>query len=437
MITVSNAAFEEMTKTIEELEVLTGKANLNAQETRRHSFLLAKLSALKAGASPSQLREHERETLLKQAGLSRMPEQPRTRMAEDIQQEYRDFLSGKSVRTGRVPSDQEVRANEAGTQALSYTEKTVGGAFVPTGFWDRFSAVLKQADDVFQPWASNYLETETGSTCPLPIVDDTSNSSSLVSETTQSTEADVANFAQQQLNAWTFRSGYVALSLELIQDSAFPLGPVIDSLMAQRHARGVGAKLIGGTGIDQPTGLLTAVAASGVSPVIANGSSSNDGSANTGSNSIGTQDLNKAFFGINAMYRRGAIWYMSDSTLSSIAGLLDKVGHPLVNIVTGVDFVTDAVKDFYFLMGHRVAICPSMPSLGSATSPIVFGNPQYFVFRSVPSSAYLRMFKEAGNGTIEFILKGLVAVESFFRADSNALIANSQQSPFSWIQCHS
>jgi HK97 family phage major capsid protein len=435
---VSSRNFEEIQNMTTKMLELASKPTLTVQEQRLHASYLSAISALKAGLSLDQIKSYQRDALLKEAGLPRMPEAPKTRLEQDIEQEYRDWLLGRPVRTSNIPPDREVRANEAGQQSITYTEKTQGGTFVAQGFWDRYQLCLKQYDEIFEPWAHNDLQTETGATVPLPVIDDTSNSSTLVGETIQSTEADVATFAQQQLNAWTFRSGYVALSLELIQDSAFPLGSVLEKIFALRHARGVGKYLITGSGVNQPTGLITAILGAGVSPIIAAGSGNNDGGPETGATSIGSQDLVNVFFAVNAAYRRGAIFYMADTTLSTLMKLLDKSGRPLVSIVSGYD-IYGQPQNFYYISGRRVAICPSVPSIGSGNNSVIFGNPDYFCVRSVPSSLYFRAFKEAGGtpSTTEFILRGLVACESFVRYDSNALIPNSQLSPFSLLQQHS
>jgi hypothetical protein len=68
------------------------------------------------------------------------------------------------------------------------------------------------------------------------------------------------------------------------------------------------------------------VVASGVSPTIASGSSTNDGSGNTGANSIGTQDVNKLYHSLGKIYRPGACWYGTDNTLKSLESLLTKDG---------------------------------------------------------------------------------------------------------------
>jgi HK97 family phage major capsid protein len=441
MISLTSNVLSELESTLTELERLTSQPTLSSKDEKRHAFLISKVAILRdhaKGTSLADLKNYERDRLLREAGLPRMPEAPKTRLQADIEQEYRDWLLGRPVRTSNIPPDREVRANEAGQQSIAYSEKQQGGTFVAQGFWDRYQLTLKQHDEIFESWAHNDLQTETGATVPLPVIDDTSNSSTLVGETIQSTEADVANFAQQQLNAWTFRSGYVAVSMELAQDSAFPLGSVLEKIFALRHARGVGKYLITGSGVNQPTGLLTAILGAGVSPLIASGSSTNDGSAASGSNSIGSQDLVKLFFNVNPAYRKGSIFFMNDSTLSSIMNLLDKSGRPLVSIVYGYD-ISGERKDYYYVLGRRVAICPSVPGIASAANSVIFGNPDYFVVRSVPSSLYFRAFKEAGGipSTTDFILRGLVGVESFVRYDSDALIPNSQLSPFSVLQQHS
>ena len=51
----------------------------------------------------------------------------------------------------------------------------------------------------------------------------------------------------------------MAVSLELLQDSNWPFGTVLERVFAMRFARGIGAKLITGNGVNTLTGLLTGV----------------------------------------------------------------------------------------------------------------------------------------------------------------------------------
>jgi HK97 family phage major capsid protein len=308
MISISHNGITELTSCIEELETLTSKPSMNSRDEKRHAFLLSKVSLLKSGISVAELRRYEMDRLLAQAGLARAPQAARTRLDEEASREWRSFLKGEPVRPTRVPPDTEVRANEAGTQSLTATQGPAGGYFVPFGIHDRAFETMRQHDQVFDPQFSSIVETSSGNATTFPSWNDVTNSSVQIGETVQSNEVDIANFGNITLNAYTFRSKIVAVSIELLQDSEFDFGAILERVFAMRHARGVGAALISGSGVNSPTGLVTAVVASGASPVIAAGSSTNTGGSETGSTTIGTQDINNLYAKLDPAYRNGACW---------------------------------------------------------------------------------------------------------------------------------
>jgi len=425
MVTITHQGIEELTAAIAELEALTSKPTLSGRDEKRHSFLLAKVALLKQGISVAELRHYEQDRLLAESGL-RAPQRARTRLPEEVESEWRSFVQRRAVRMTSRPPEHEVRANEAGQQTISYTPDVPGGAFVPQGMHDRAFETMKKYDAVFDPMFSNAVETNTGNAMAFPSWDDVSNASVQVGETTQSTQADVANFGSVMLNAYAFGSKIVAVSIELLQDSNFPWGAVLERVFAMRHARGVGAAFVNASGVSAPTGLITAVLASGASPVIASGSASNDGGSETGATTIGTQDLNTLFGKLDPAYRVGAAWYMNDSTLTYLQGLLDKQGRPIVKF-------RDGLSDVPYILGKPVAVCPSMPAMASGKNSVLFGNPMYFVIRRVPSSMYVRAFWE--NPTL--VQYGLVGFESWLRADSNLVAPNANYLPFQFIQQHS
>jgi HK97 family phage major capsid protein len=426
MIAVTNRTLEQMTTYIGELETLTSQpGNLTKRQEHRHAFLLAAISALKSGSTAGEVRRWEEDRLLALAGL-RAPQRARTKLDADVDNEWRRFARGEDVPLTMRPPDREVRANEAGTQAISFTQGIAGGYFVPSGIYDRALASMKKYDAVFDEQFSNICETNTGAVMPFPAWDDLANSSVQIGETLQSAEVDVANFSNVQLNAYSFRSKIVAVSMELLEDSNFPWPAVIEKVFAGRHSRGIGSALITGSGMNTPTGLLTAVVASGASPVIAAGSSVNDGTNATGATSLGTQDLNNLYAKLDPVYRASAAWYMNDGTLSALQGLVDKVGHPVVKF-------RDGLGEIPFILGKPVAVCPSMPKMGSGNNSVLFGDPGSFIQRRVPSSMYVRAFRE----NLTLVLNGLVGFESWLRVDSNLVAPNAGFLPFQYIQSHS
>jgi HK97 family phage major capsid protein len=429
MISVINQSLEERTKAIAELEAIDSTpGNLTKKQESRKATLLAKLAALRDGTSVAELRRWETDRLLEAAGLPRAPEPGRLgRLDEETEQEWRSFASGDPVRPTRVPKDTEVRANEAGTQSITSTQGSTGGYFVPQGIYNRALEVMRQYDAIFDPRFSNVVETATGSNMPFPAWDDASNASTQVSEASQSTEVDIANFGTAQLNAYSFRSKIVAVSLELLQDSNFPWPAILERVFAMRHARGVGKAFVNGTGVASPTGLTTAVIASGASPVIASGSSANTGGSESGATSLGTADIATLYHKLDPAYRNGAAWYMADSTLAYLDEIVTKMGEPLVNLRTDGDSGTA------YILQRPVAICPNLPALGAGANTVFFGHPQYFITRRVPSSMYVRRFWE--NPTL--VQYGLVGFESWLRADSGLVAPNMSYLPYQFIQNHS
>jgi HK97 family phage major capsid protein len=401
--------------------------NPTAQQTKRMADIGGAINALKAGVSLETYHTWQLDELRKSAGLSKLPEAPKTRLGAENETEWRKFFKGEAVRPTYIPHPRETRANEAGSQSILSTEGPEGSTFVATQMHDRFLETMRQGDMVFEDWASNQIPTATGALMTIPCADDVSVQSVQVGETVQSSEVDVFNFGQVQLNSYSFRSQIVAVSLELLEDSNFSVGVLLERIFASRHMLGVGHALVRGSGIAGPTGLLTATVGSGAVPVIANGASTNTGGAETGANSIGTKDLVSLFMKLDPKMRPGAVWYMQDSTLQNFASLLDKDGRPL--------FPEQLLGDgqTVYLLGHRVAICPSMPAVASGNNSVIFANPNYFAVRTVPSATYVRKYWQ--NPTL--VNFGLVGFDSFFRVDSNLVAPNASYLPAQYLQNHS
>ncbi|HVA17671.1 MAG TPA: phage major capsid protein [Candidatus Dormibacteraeota bacterium] len=425
-VEVSTPALIELRNTIEEAERLSSKEPFAKREEQRMAFLLTKIKLLKEGATPNQIAKAEAERMYKAAGLAHIPTPN-----YEVEMEWRACLEGRSGVVGN-PTDGEIgepltrsevekRANEAGQQSITYTQGPAGGYFVPFQFYQRLTETMKQYDQIFDDAYSNIIETESGSPITLPILDDVSHASTLVGETIQSGESDFVA-GGLELKSYSYRSGISYVTLELLQDSGIPWATLLELTFARRHARGVGAALVNGTGSSQPTGLLTAALAAGAAVTIAGGSATNDGSASTGANSIGSLDLWNCYKGLNKAYRAGACWAMTDDTFVSVSSLLDKMGRPLMHLSHGNEAM---------LLGKPVAICPSMPEIGATDNSVIFYNPAYFYTRRVLKGMYVRAFSET---RVEY---GLTGFESWYRADSSLAAPDSSFVPAAVIQQHS
>jgi len=425
-VEVNTVGLIELQKTLEEAERLSNKEHFSKRDEQRMAFLLVKSKMLKDGHTPGQIAAAEAQRLYRSLGLAHMPA-----VRNEIEQEWRSCFEGKSGIV-RKPVDGEIgealtsaeverRANEAGQQSITYTAEVSGGAFVPFGFYGRLTEVMKQYDAIFDDQFCNVIETESGLPITLPILDDISHSSTLVSEAIQSSEVDYIA-GGLELKSYSYRSGISYVSMELLQDSGVPWGTLLELTFGRRHARGVGAALINGSGSAQPTGLITAALSAGASITVATGSATNDGSSNTGANSIGSEDLWAAYKGLNPAYRAGAVFVMNDNTFTSISSLVDKMGRPLMHLNHGNEGM---------ILGKRVGICPSMPDISATNNSVILYNPAFFYTRRVLKGLYVRAFSET---KVEY---GLVGYESFYRTDSGLASPDANFVPASVIQNHS
>ena len=421
------------------LDAVSGVAELSLRNSlsKKDEIRLSGLMAIAAQGKhlfkPEEIAHAQRDALLRASGLPREASRGSRRgfLDESIEREWRDYASGKDVRLTTVPNDgdREARANLAGTESISYTQ--TAGRFVPFGFYDRVFESMRLADQLYEPWASNQIESDDGNPFSYPIVDDVAASAAQVTEATQSSQSAITNFAQTQLQAWSFRTNLVVLSLELLQDSGLPWPAILERIFAGQLARGIGAKLVNGSGVNGPTGLVTAAVSTG-NIVVANGSSVNDGSSNTGANSIGSDDLVNVMKKLDPAYWMRAVWAMHPSTLLSLWSQRDKQGRPLVGgdgFLSGRKGLDQAIT----VMGKPVALCPSMDTIGNAKNPAILFDPTYFIFRVVPSSAYVRRFQELP-GLVE---NGLVGFQAWLRCDSSLVAPNASFPPAVVLQSHS
>ena len=433
MIQVSNTSAAELIEAVSQAEDLASKPSLNRQEERKYSLLLAKISLLTSGFSSKEIAHVEAERLAKIAGVANIRS-----MAVDsaVEREWRDFLSGRGrmvpqpirfeVRAQDLQALREKRAaQEAGQQSITYTAGAAGGYFVPQGFFDRELAAMRQYDEIFDDANCQIVESQNGDLCVIPQLDDTTASAIQISENTKGADnpGQIVVASGTQLAAYTFRSAFVFVTMELLQDSGIPIGALLERAFAIRMARGVGQSLISGSGVGAPQGLVTA-ASQQSSVVVAQGSVLNSGGSPTGANSIGEADIANLMHALNRAYRRNAVWYMSDDTFTQqLLPLLDKSGRPLVNLADGL----------YTLMGKPIATCPSMSDVAPSAYTIILADPNYFLQRRIAAGSYIRLYSEAP-GTIE---NGVRAFASWYRTDSRLAVPSATYPPCSILQMHS
>lgn len=142
----------------------------------------------------------------------------------------------------------ESRAQGAGTGSA-------GGYTVPQGFWAKVTETMKYFGGAAD--GADMLNTDTGGPLPWPTNDDTSVMGYQLGENTEaSSEGDLA-FGQKTLGAYTYVSGAIRASLQIIQDSGIDIESFIARRMGERLGRIQNLRFTTGTGSSQPQGYIT------------------------------------------------------------------------------------------------------------------------------------------------------------------------------------
>ena len=249
--------------------------------------------------------------------------------------------------------DRSIMQSRFERRAQAEGTTTAGGYLVPQGYWKRISEVLKAYGGILG--ISNVIQTSTGNPLPWPNNDDTSNIGGILGENTQVTELDLT-VGQRILNAWTYTSNLVLVSLELLQDSAFDLDEWIPKKLGMRIGRAVANHLVNGTGTGQPTGIITTVVA---------GTTGATGETT----SIIYDDIVNLVHSVDPAYRNGGNcrFVMADSSLAVIRKLKDAYGHPLWQ-------PTVSDKDPDLLLGYPLTIDQSVPVMAANAKSVLFGD---------------------------------------------------------------
>lgn len=236
--------------------------------------------------------------------------------------------------------------------ALSTGTNTAGGYTIAPDFMRELLIALKAEGGMRA--ASRTVATDTGASLPWPTMDDRSQVASIVSENSQITEDTELTFGQTSLSAWTYKSGFLLVSLQLLQDSAFDFDSVIRDALVHRFVRGTNAHYTNGTGSGQPQG-VTVGATVGVT------------GASGQTTSIIFDNLISLEHAVDPVYRRNASFMMHDTTLKAIKTLKDSYGRYLWLPGTTTD-QPDTI------LGYKYVINQDMPQMAANAKSVAFGD---------------------------------------------------------------
>jgi HK97 family phage major capsid protein len=423
------AKSQEISESLAEAKTISGKAVQTKQDEQRFQFLMQKVSVLKSRAmTVDEFRTAQLNDVLKRDGKaiisSHNPLSPERRA-----------LVNAYTRIAAAPDEytlgQEIRAvQQAGILTLANPSLAVGGAFVPVKFlFSELQVALKKADPLYNPDVCTVIQTESGASMQIPLVSDVSVYAAQVGEAISDTTAtNLADLAGVTSNVFMYRTPKIRTSMEFLQDAADVTVSMLEQFFVERLERGVGRDLItGNAGTAGINGIIAQLETLGVTPVTATGSASNDGSAATGANSIGTDDLYALYSSVDAAYRASAKcgWLMNDNTFLALQKLKDQSGRPLYLVQY------DMRNGWPTLFNKNIHISPSMPNIGVSNTPIIFGDLSRWLTRIVPS--HVIRYQEAP-GLVE---AGVVGWQCFSRFGGTLLATDPNASPLNYIRNHS
>ncbi|MEM6560033.1 MAG: phage major capsid protein [Planctomycetota bacterium] len=311
------------------------------------------------------------------------PEQQADEQAKEQRQQFGRFLRGTS------PS--ELRAlTVSGTGVVG--DRTV---------YDNLVKTLKTFAGVREAGAM-ILPTSDGNDLDVPTADDTSNEGQIVGEAqTDNTEAD-PDLGTVTLKAHKFDSKWIKVSIEMLQDAAYPLESYILGIAGERIGRSFNKYATVGTGTGQPKGILTAATL---------------GKTAASTSAIAYEELLDLVHSVDAGYRNSGSFRLMfhDTTLAAIRKLKDGSGRYL--FAAGAAGAPSTVLDYRYVVNN------AMPELsdGAGSKVIAAGDFNRYFVRDV-TGVIVRRADEL------FIGDGLIGFRVFSRHDGQLTDTNAVKS---------
>jgi HK97 family phage major capsid protein len=245
-------------------------------------------------------------------------------------------------------------------QNAGSTTSTTGGGFTVAPLFEAQLLIALKAFGGVRA-AARTLTTPTGATLPWPTLDDTGNAATILGENTAVGAGADLTFGQTAIGAFTYVSGVMPVSLQLIQDAVFDFDSLIESAMALRFARGQNAHFTCGNGISQPQGVATGATLC------------KTGAAGQTTSVLWTDFLDLEH-SVDPAYRKGATWMFNDTVLKAAATFKDGLGRPLWQ--AGLEVGAPDT-----LLGYPYTVNQDMPLMVPGARSILFGDFSQYLIR--------------------------------------------------------
>jgi HK97 family phage major capsid protein len=271
-----------------------------------------------------------------------------------------------------------------------------GGFMVPRDFGSTLIEALALFGGVRE--VANVIKTASGRPIDWPTTDETNQKGELVGENVAAGLQDIV-FGTTSITAYKYSSKTFAVSLELLQDEAIDIEPVILKLAANRIARIQNDHFTTGTGTAQPQGVVTAA-------------STGKTGATGQTASVTYDDLVDLEHSLDPAYRGNAKFMMHDQTVKVLKKLKDTTGKPLWRPgVSGGDAAD--------ILGYGYVVNQSMPQMAANAKSILFADFNTYTIRDTMEVILNRYDDSAYNS------KALVGFLAWARSDGKWLDAGT------------
>lgn len=250
--------------------------NANTDESRaaelesQHDAAMSELDALDARIAREERvarAETRQQELRERETRSRRPTTQVDQTSEEGDITYRSAFHSYVRAQGNVAllSDEERSVLQRGYETIEQRAQTAGsntagGFTVPTELQTEIIRTMRAWGPMYDPAITSEIVTSSGYSLQYPTVNDTGNTAASSAEGVTLADdgsGDVV-FGQRALGAYSFATPWLRVSKELADDSLQMMESLLGELLGERLGRLANARLTVGTGVNQPTGIVTA-----------------------------------------------------------------------------------------------------------------------------------------------------------------------------------
>ena len=330
--------------------------NLSTEENEKFDTINNEVDELRASATRIERAEELKKELASKADEVRDNAAPAKVEARDAFNAYlRRGVNGLTPAEANALGELRTGADNAQVT----TNDGLGGFLVPENWSDFVSVTELFKSDIEQ--VATVIRTANGQAFNLPANNDTTVVAAILGEATAVTRSDMT-FTNVKFDPFTYSSGLVQVSNQLMSDNAFDLSSFVGGQLANRLKRGINAGLTTGADTTAPQGIVVG---------------SDQGKLLTSNSAITLSEVMDLFYSVDASYRNApnAGWMMNSSTAKAIRILGFAQTNDFPSYVPGM-----SVGEPDMLFGKPVYINEDMASIGADAKVILFGDlSQYYI----------------------------------------------------------